>query len=526
MPSPVFVVTDAGLANTFPDPNYPNRVVIYITDFEVGSAFGQPATRYDTGLFGNRLFGPTAPTTYANIPAGGVDIVLTIPPDAGPFEYGEVAIYNQGPQGRTLFAHAVFDTPQMKYSSLETNVGSAEVFHALLRLEQATAVFKINSLIDPTLETVDLWSDVNPPGLGMDPGLPLVRVLEPSPTGDASLLINANPQHWTVGTTYDYLAASTVANASTTSVDVPAASLSAENLSNINRKYVVEFLATGLFRSATNLVNLGANYRFNLNPAALPDIPAIGSQVKIYEAAALKQVPLATTTVPGRVRPGNGIALPQPGLIETYGLLHGVPGAGRQLNINDNLNPDPRAVGALQSGIYSISQFSMPQGMVPQVDWPGHIVIQNFGDYYPGSNNAQQIYYPAGSGQTGDAQGVNGLPPYWRSWNPNAGVWTNWFPFVVTNKKDINNPSTGVLEGPFTYGANVVASGIFQSDGETIMGWNSGSDPLIRGYINGSQVVAGDSNAGPEGVTIVGYTGASWSMVAQRHQLTLYRMRY
>lgn len=531
MASPVFVVTDVGLANTFPDPNFPNRIVIHITDFEIGSAFGQTPTRFDTGLYGNRVYGPQTPTTYATIPGGGVDIVLTIPPDAGPFEYGEVAIYNDGPNGRTLFAHAIFDSPQTKYSSLETNVGSSEVFHALIRLEQSTAIFQIDSLIDPTINTVELWSDVVAPSLGTDPSTPLTRVLEADPIGDASLLINANPGHWTVGTTYDFLRDSTIANATTTSVDIAGAGFDPDFPSAINRRYVVEFLSTGLFRSASNAALVGANYRLTLNPAPLPDIPTVGSAVRVYEAAALKQVPLATATTPGRLRPGLGARIATPGVFDVYGLLHGSPngpnvaGAGFQLTTGDNLNTDPSNAAALPSGVYAVNQGFMPIGMVPNVNWPGHIVIQNYGTYQAGARVANQIYYPAAFGQTGDAQGVGGLPPYWRSWNYFAGIWTNWFPFKVFNKVDINNPGgTGVLEGPFASGTTDV-SGTFTADGETIYGRNSGSDPAIQGYINGNMVVTGDSDGGSEGITIVGYAGATWRITAAR-AITWARMRY
>lgn len=523
--SPVFVVTDVGLANTFPNPSNPSQVVIHITDFEIGSAYGQTATRYDTGLFGNRLFGPTAPTTYANIPNGGVDIVLTIPADAGPFDYGEVAIYNTGPNGRTLFAHAVFDEPQTKYSSLETNVGSSEVFHALLRLEQATAVFKIDTLIDPTLMTVNLWSDVNPPMNGMDPGLPLIRVLEADPTGDASLLINANPNHWTVGTTYEPMFVTQIMNATTTSIDVPDTPFQPSDLSNVNRQYVIEFQNTGLFRSATNLVQAGPNYRFNLNPAPLPDIPAVGAPVRIYEAVSLKTVQLANIGAPGIVAPGRGIALPAPGLFETYGLLHGVPGSGRALTSSDNLDLDPQSPNAFASGIYSVNQLNMPNGMVPGVDWPGHVVIQSFGDYQPGARVAHQIYYPASYGQTGAADGTGGLPPYWRSWNYTASTWTNWFPFVVTGKTPIGTPpATGALEGPFSGGTDT-GTQTFTYDGETIFARNSGSDPAIQGYVNGQMVVTGDSDGGSEGVTLVGYKGATWRVTSAR-AMTWFRLHY
>lgn len=500
MPSPVFVVSDVGLANTFPDPNYPNRVVINITEFEVGSAFGQPAQRTDTGLYGNLLFGPETPTTYQTLQGGGVDIVLTIPPDAGPFDYGEVAIYNEGPLGRTLFAHAVFDEPQTKYSSLETNVGSSEVFHALLRLEQSTAVFQINSLIDPTLISVDLWSDVVPPVLGLNPALPLTLVREKDPAGNTSLLHRADDNRWTVGTTYQPFKTTTVANATTTSVDVPASVFEATDLTSTNRKYVVEF-SSGLFRSATNFVVAGANYRFNLNPAALPDIPQVGSAVRVYLSNSFPlQIPLATTTTPGIVRPGNGIALPSAGLFETYGLLHGVPGSGRQIGAGTNLNLTPADPGVLASGVYAIAQNDMPVGMVPGVDWPGHIVIQSFGDYVGQGGvayrNINQFYHPAGSGQFGDAFGVGGLPIYWRSWNPNAGVWTNWFPFTIPGKVAPGQPAAPFLQaGQLAVAGGAQAVFTFPQAFASITAISLGTQGGFPGIFESTLRITGYSNA-------------------------------
>lgn len=513
MPSPVFVVTNVGLANTFPNPANPSQVVIYITDFEVGTGFGQEATANDTGLFGNRVFGPTAPTTYAHIPEGGVDIVLTIPPDAGPFDYGEVAIYNTGPNGRTLFAHAVWDEPQTKYSSLETNVGSSEVFHALLRLQQATAVFKIDTLIDPTINTVDLWSDVVPPGIAMDPSTPLTRVLEADPIGDASLLINSNPNHWAVGTTYEPLFDTTIVNATTTSIDVPTAQFNANALSNVNRRYVIGFGPTGLFRSALNLVQQGGNYRFNLNPAPLPDIPAIGSAVRIYEAVSQRDntIPLATVNTPGIVRPGAGIALPAPGVFETYGLLHGVPGAGRILNASDSLNSE-----TLNSGEYSYFAGALPQVMPPGVTLGGRIRISKYEGFV-----VQQVFPQAthvGPMTPAEMQDPNNQM-WWRiAWGNSPWQWSDWRNGYIPPPEG-GGSLTLIGNGGRDY------SGTFSANGETIMAFNSGSDPSIQGYINGNHVTGGDSDGGSEGLTLVGYKGASWQVTSAK-AMTIWSMKY
>src|SRR5690606_30200170 len=132
----------------------------------------------DTDIDGDQLY-YGVPTQYKNLGDGVLDIVLRIPADAGPFKFGEVAIYNQDEDGNEhLFAKAVFEELQTKYSSLGTNVASSFTIHALIKLEQSIAVFKIDTLINNAVMEVDRWSDVLLPYLSADPDTPLLLVRE------------------------------------------------------------------------------------------------------------------------------------------------------------------------------------------------------------------------------------------------------------------------------------------------------------------------------------------------------------
>lgn len=280
--TPLFLITDAGLAVAstagFEGP------YIHIAKFKVGSGFGYEPQRTDPGLNGNLLF-EGIPTTYTNIGNNTIDILLEIPPDAGPFDFGEVGVFlDDG----TMFAKAVFDVPQTKFSSLGTNVVSSYSFHCLLKLQQSTAVFQIDTLNGPpAVWTVFKWSDVFPPGISANPDIPLTMVRELNSHGDSSLLTNTNDSYWSLESTsyMEYASATgaafTVANSTTSWIEIPAGLCRPSDLTAVNSRFLIE-TADKFFRSVSSVVVSGGNYRFFLNPDPLLNAPGVGSQIRIY----------------------------------------------------------------------------------------------------------------------------------------------------------------------------------------------------------------------------------------------------
>lgn len=445
--TPLFLITDAGLAAA--SVATPTGPYIHITSFQIGSAYGYTPTVDDTGINGTLLF-TGVPTSYEYIGNNTLNIICEIPPDAGPWQFGEVALFLPG---GVMFAKAVFDTPQTKFSSLGTNVVSSYTFNCLLKLQQSTAVFQIDTInAPPACVDIFQWSDVFPPGVSANPDVPLYLVRELAIFGDSSLLQNTSDAEWSVGTTYaPYMRKGlltpnfTVQNSSTTWVEVPAAQCHPLDLAAANRVFLLE-TPDGFFRSVSSVVTSGSNYRFNLNctndgtynNTPLINAPSVGTNVRIYRGdgarfySELQDSPPppanATVGTPGLAYGGSGLYMPSPGVIEAHGLLH-LPdtNVGRTLTGGDNLNNS-----GLPSGVYNTNAgaFGLPANM--PVSWDGSFIIQNTGNF---SGLINQTYYPFGTGG-GDGAGNNGYPIYFRSYTGSS--WTNWFPLYMLNKQGSN----------------------------------------------------------------------------------------
>ena len=280
--TPTFQITNAGLqAAAIATPTGP---FIDIVAFQVGSAYGYTPQQTDLSIDGSLLFSGT-PSSYQNVANATIDILCEIPPNAGPFQFGEIALMLPG---NVLFAKAVFALPQNKFSALGTNVVSSYELHCLLTLAQGTAIFQISTLNGPPaiLQIFD-WSSIYPPSISAYPDVPLLQVVEPSEYGDATLLSNASGSKWTIDGTYARYDQTndtpffSIANASSTWIEVPAASLHPLDLTNVNERFVIE-TPDGYFRSVNSVVTSGANYRFNLNSKPLQTVPALGSNLLIY----------------------------------------------------------------------------------------------------------------------------------------------------------------------------------------------------------------------------------------------------
>lgn len=324
--TPLFLITDQGLAAA--SVATPTGPYIHITSFLVGSAYGYTPTREDPGINGNLLY-QGVPTSYSYVGNNTIDILCQIPPDAGPFDFGEVALELDG---GIMFAKAVFDTPQTKYSALGTNIISTYSFHCLLQLAQSVAVFQVDTAsgLTPAVWEVDNWSDVYPPGISANPDIPLTLVRELNEYGDSSLLQNTNDSYWTLGTTsynrYAAVGGSTtfpVVNASTTWIEVAASLCHPGDLTTVNRRFVIE-TADHYYRSVLSVVVSESNYRFNLNAAPLSAVPAVASRISIFrddqkggsiyysqiiDPPTPYTLPIASSTVLGGIKVGANLSI-------------------------------------------------------------------------------------------------------------------------------------------------------------------------------------------------------------------------
>lgn len=273
--TPMLVITDVGLAAA--QLATPTGPFIEIDSFKIGSAYGYTPTRADTDINGELLY-QGAPLTYKYVGDNTLDIVCRLPAEAGPFQFGEVALFLSG---GAMFAKAAFADLQIKYSSLGTNVLSTYTFNCLLRLDQAVAVFKINTnCLPPDIWEVDKWSDVYPPALSANPDIPSILVHEPDANGNASLITRSTDTKWSMSGNYHWVGTGTVVAATLTTLDFTSTEISNIDASALANEYVIE-TPDGYLRSCLSEVTVGGSLRFTLNDP-LPAVPPVGAKILIH----------------------------------------------------------------------------------------------------------------------------------------------------------------------------------------------------------------------------------------------------
>lgn len=299
--TPQLVVTDVGLAVA--SQATPVGPFVHITGFRIGSAYGYNPQPTDTNINGQLLYQGT-PTSYRYMGDNTLAVICEMPATAGPFEFGEVAI---DLDGGVMFAKAAFAEPQIKYTSLNTNVLSTYTFNCLIKLDQSVAVFQVNTLCGPPeILEVEAWTDVMPPFLGGTTSLtPALIVKEPTPNGEATMIFQSNDHHWTVGAPYQhvYIGHCQPSGTPQTVVNVNIPDLMAfdptlipyELVTNRARDFVIED-NQGNIRAVANVTINGAqneNLAFTLTAPFPAPGPAGGTDVFIHTVKPLTHVALS-----------------------------------------------------------------------------------------------------------------------------------------------------------------------------------------------------------------------------------------
>lgn len=477
--TPLLLITNAGLAAA--SQAMPEGPYIHIVKFQIGSGYGYTPDPNQTALRGNILYGgdpnnPAKPTTYRYIGDNTLNVICEIPPAAGPWEFGEIGLFvDDGSGNDYLFAVAVFQSPQTKFSSLGTNVVSSYTLNCLLKLQQSVAIFQISTIQgSPNVVDIYQWSDVYPPVLSADPDVQIYNVRELNRRNEGTLLETSsdNVRALISGAYNDiypspYASATFVVQAaSSTWIQVAQSQIGARfnpfiSPQPANRVLVIQTQA-GFWRSVNSIVATGSNYQLNLNATndgtynnyPLPIVPQVNEALRIYadysdsnkilydQIMDPPSIPLATTGTPGLATAGSGLYVSTPGTLAAAGMLHTPSqGSGRLLSSTDNLNNT-----ALPSGLYTTlaGTYGLPANVPEPIDcsiWQHNTAGEAGGAIF-------QLWLPAANGG-GDSAGNNGYPAYYRAYGTVAGVgtiWSSWFPFSMTGKLGSNSFTTAHAE--------------------------------------------------------------------------------
>jgi len=422
------VVTDVGLAAA--SVATPTGPWINIRQFKIADGYGFKASRTDQELTGNILY--SAPVTaYRNIPPKTINVMCTIPAIEGPWQFGELGLYipsndaPDDPDQDVLFAHLVFPSPQLKTSSLVTNVASTYTFNCLIDLEQSTAIFQINNGELQTIWVVNKWSDVYPQNTMANPEIDLIVVQEPDTYGRSTALTPARPsslglgQEWSPQGTYHLACDSSVVAATASTVTIPFADVADWGIiskANVVGGVVIGFPSVGLYRAVASAALSGSNVVFTLKPDPMTTPAVVGSPLDLYVCDAM-EANLAGADTIGLMRPNRGIITDRAGVMSVTGLLHGAPGTGRILTSADNLNQGTGWTDAIPSGEYSFFSNSRPQNLPPGTTTGGRVRISAYEGFI-----IQQVF-PESPGNENKTDPNN--QAWWRVGTQSL-VWTAW----------------------------------------------------------------------------------------------------
>ena len=156
-----FIVTQAGIREALLAEQKGLKLVI--KSFTLGSGYGYEPIEKDKGLHGNILY-RGEPSLYRNINDLTKLIVCKLPPEAGPFEYGEIGLWTDT---GVLFALCAFPQLNYKYSSIETATANSATFNCILTLKQGASAVTIDFESNPQnineIENISTFVEIDSP---------------------------------------------------------------------------------------------------------------------------------------------------------------------------------------------------------------------------------------------------------------------------------------------------------------------------------------------------------------------------
>lgn len=165
---------------------------VSITDFTLGTGYNYVPGLDDTIIHGEVVY-TSQPSSWNMLSETTRDIVCIVPATAGPFTFGEIALYlSDG----TLFALAAFKDLQTK-ASAASGVANALTFHCVLNVGMSPSVIQVITGTPGVIEV--LGSTNNVTGQRFLPGQPDALIVMEAVNGNNSLFLTAaNEMQWNV----------------------------------------------------------------------------------------------------------------------------------------------------------------------------------------------------------------------------------------------------------------------------------------------------------------------------------------
>ena len=244
MAQALFKITDAGINALFEAEQKGLRCAI--TKFTIGSAYGYEPVAEDTKMRGDLLY-RGEPERYKYIDQKTKLIVCEVPPESGPFTFGEIGLWLED---GTLFALCSLRSPIEKYSSNESSVASIITLNCMLSVDQGLTHLTIGYEDNPAstgaleIDLVDKWTNVKSPNvMGKDIFIEELIVQELSPDGRETLLLrDAVHDNWNVASTWAFLNEATPDATSTTYVQFNnGAIVNSDYIDTANKHYLIQY---------------------------------------------------------------------------------------------------------------------------------------------------------------------------------------------------------------------------------------------------------------------------------------------
>ena len=212
MANPAFQVTNVGLSYVNAVPGGPE---IKLTKFRIGDAVGYTPDETDTALHGSVLY-TGVPAAMNRISDNTLDVIIHMPANVGPFNFGEIGLYLPDD---TLFALAAYDLYQEKVKSTSHGFATVWIAHCLIQLQQIDGVFMLDDSSGTRVPEVPDTSYVTGPILMMNSPNVLI-VHEDTPARAATMLYRDGDYSWQP-LDYKYHSTNLVTSATLTTVESP-----------------------------------------------------------------------------------------------------------------------------------------------------------------------------------------------------------------------------------------------------------------------------------------------------------------